>query len=133
MEDEAILKDQTFELIYAQSSYLYMILPHVSHFIIELAPDMSHIAYGIIGILSNQPSQTKSSEYPTSYASPTPSPPFVTTQQQNGNPLPTSIEMVTQSMIYGGQLAYMPQPPTLQYYPNTGSFLWSPQSSMNLV
>lgn len=61
-EDEAILKAQTFELIYAQSGYLYMIMGHVSCSTTKSPPCKSHTIDGLIGYLNNQCSQPTSSK-----------------------------------------------------------------------
>ena len=56
-EEEAILKAQQFDLIYAHPGYLYTIIldtphPDTSY---RNAPGASHAADGIIGLVSQQP------------------------------------------------------------------------------
>ena len=53
-EEEAILKAQQFDLIYAHSGYLYIIIPDDAHPITSYrdAPEASHVADGIIGSVS---------------------------------------------------------------------------------
>ena len=68
-EEEAILKAQQFDLIYAQSGYLYTIIPNAPHgdSSQQDAPGASHAADGIIGRVSSHPQ-------PFSIARPTPGP-----------------------------------------------------------
>ena len=68
-EEEAILKAQQFNLIYAQSGYLYTIIPDAPRGDSSQhdAPGASHTADGIIGRVSSQPQ-------PFSIARPTPGP-----------------------------------------------------------
>ena len=56
-EQEAILKTQQFDLIYAQSGYLYTIIPKDPHASTSYwdAPRASHAIDGIIGSVSHQP------------------------------------------------------------------------------
>ena len=56
-KEEAILKTQQFDLIYAQSGYLYTIIPDAPRAgtSYQDAPGASHAAYGIIGSVSHQP------------------------------------------------------------------------------
>ena len=71
-KEEAILKAQQFELIYAQSGYLYTVIldaprPSTSY---HDAPGASHTVDGIIGSVSQQPH-------------PRPTPPIITPQPSN--------------------------------------------------
>lgn len=54
IENEAILKDQNFELIYAQYGYLYMMFSHAPRptSSIEPTPDISHVTDGLIGSMN---------------------------------------------------------------------------------
>ena len=56
-KEEAILKSQQFDLIYAQSRYLYTIITNTRHAytFYRDASGESHVAYGIIGSVSHQP------------------------------------------------------------------------------
>ena len=56
-EEEAILKAQQFDLIYAQSGYLYTIIPNAPRADTSYrdALGASHAADGIIGSISHQP------------------------------------------------------------------------------
>ena len=56
-EEEAILKAQQFDLIYAQSGYLYTVIPDSPRESTSYrdAPRASHAANGIIGSVSHQP------------------------------------------------------------------------------
>ena len=56
-EEETILKAQQFDLIYAQSGYLDTIIPDAPHAgtSYQDAPGASHVADGIIGLVSHQP------------------------------------------------------------------------------
>ena len=55
-EQEAILKTQQFDLIYAKSGYLYTIIPNTPRLGTSYrdAPGASHAIDGIIGFVSNQ-------------------------------------------------------------------------------
>ena len=57
IEEEAILKAQQFDLIYAQSGYLYTIIPDAPRAgtSYQDAPGESHGVDGIIGFVSHQP------------------------------------------------------------------------------
>lgn len=76
MEDEYILKDQTFELIYAQSRYMHTIFLQVLQPTIEPTPNTSHVADGPIVSLQGQCSEPTSKKYQTRYIAPTTSPIF---------------------------------------------------------
>ena len=78
MEEKAILKAQTFELIYAQFDYLYMILPHVSCSMIEPTPNKSNLTNQLIGSLNNKSTQPIPGQYPISYYIPDLTTTFVT-------------------------------------------------------
>ena len=56
-EEEAILKAQQFDLIYAHYGYLYTIIPYAPRVgtSYQDAPGASHVADGIIGSISQQP------------------------------------------------------------------------------
>ena len=56
-KEEAILKAQQFDLIYAHSGYLYTIIPDASHLKTSYydAPEESHAVDDIIGLVSQQP------------------------------------------------------------------------------
>ena len=54
IEDEAIVKDQTFELIYTQSGYLYIVLPHVPWPTSSTSRDTSHATNALIGAMHQQ-------------------------------------------------------------------------------
>ena len=55
-EEESILKEQHFDLIYAQSRYLYIVLLNSPqyHYLNPPHTGMSHSVYGIIGSISLQ-------------------------------------------------------------------------------
>ena len=71
-EEEAILKAQQFDLIYARYGYLYTIIPYTPCPSTSYcnAPGASHVVYGIIGSVSQQPQ-------------PWPTPLFITPQPSN--------------------------------------------------
>ena len=56
-DEEDIVKAQQFDLIYAQSGYLYTIIPDAPHLSTSYrdAPGASHVADDIIGSVSQQP------------------------------------------------------------------------------
>ena len=56
-EEEAILKAQQFDLIYAQSGYLYIVIPDAPRPSTSYCDALgaSHAADGIIGLVSQQP------------------------------------------------------------------------------
>ena len=56
-EEEAILKAQPFDLIYAQYGYLYTVIPYAPHVgtSYQDAPREYHAVDGIIGSVSHQP------------------------------------------------------------------------------
>ena len=72
IEEEAILKAQQFDLIYAQSGYLYTVIPDTPRLSTSYgdAPGASHAADGIIGSVSQQ-------------SQPRPTPPTIAPQPSN--------------------------------------------------
>ena len=56
-EEEALLKAQQFDLIYAQPGYMYTIIPDAPHLSTSYrdTPGESHAADSIIGSVSQQP------------------------------------------------------------------------------
>jgi hypothetical protein len=91
-EEEAISKAQQYDLIYAQSGYLYTVLPNTSRLVPfgQDKPGMSHSVDGLIGATTHQN-------------------PCIQPPPMYGTP--------QHPLMYGGPL-YYPPPPYQHPYPN---------------
>ena len=106
-EEEAILKAQQFELIYAQSGYIYTIIPYAPHASTSYrdAPGASHAIDGIIGYVSHQSQHN-------------PVPPMMPPQPRNTpsvaypNQNPDYARMVSQSGATTSYAQHVPQQKT---------------------